>query len=530
MAQSLEEVKLQRLQLLRDLQRQASKIRHGVTQYYNDPVAFAFDCIDWGPDNDGLTAYQCDILSQLVTNKRQAVRGPHGLGKSTVAAVTILWFALTRDAAGVDWKAVTTAGAWRQLINYLWPEIRKWANRMRWEKVRERPFSRAELLNLNLRLNHGAAQAAACSNPALIEGAHADSLLFIYDESKAIPPETFDACEGAFSGTGESLVLALSTPGSPQGRFYDIHSRKAGYADWSVRHVTLDEAIACKRISPDWAADRKLQWGENSALYQNRVLGEFYSGEEDSIIPLSWAEEAVERWHEWAALGRPDPGAPHTVGVDVARTGDDKTVFAVRWDNVITELRTYSKADTMETTGRAAGILQEDPTCTAIVDVIGVGAGVYDRLREQGLRCQGFNAAGKTNRKDSTGELGYFNARAAAWGNMRELLDPSAGSTVCLPDDDGLLGDLTAPKAADVMSGGKLRVESKDDIRKRIGRSTDKADAVVQAFYTVAGSWMEAYGTRKCEKCTRGFLTIADGVLRTNCPFCNAALDEEEEA
>lgn len=529
MANSLEEIKLERLQTLRSLQRQASKIRHGVTRYYNDPVAFAQDCIDWGEDNDGLTEYQCDILTQLVTNKREAVRGPHGLGKSTVAAVTILWFALTRDAAGVDWKAVTTAGAWRQLINYLWPEIRKWANRMRWEKVREHPFSRAELLNLNLRLNHGAAQAAACSNPALIEGAHADSLLFIYDESKAIPPETFDACEGAFSGTGESLVLALSTPGPPQGRFYDIHAHKPGYADWSVRHVTLDEAMRAQRISVDWARDRKLQWGENSALYQNRVLGEFYAGEEDSIIPLSWAEAAVERWHDWVGAGRPNGGTPHTIGVDVARTGDDKTVFAIRQGDVITELRTYSKADTMETTGRVVGLLQDDPTATAIVDVIGVGAGVYDRLREQGLKAQAFNAAGKTNRKDSTGELGYFNIRAAAWGNMREILDPSAGAVVCLPDDDELLGDLTAPKAADVMSGGKMRVESKDDIRKRIGRSTDRADAVVQAFYTVKGTWASAYGTRKCPNCTRGFLAVADGVPREICPFCRSPLPEEED-
>lgn len=117
MAQSLEEIKLERLQVLRGLQRKASKIRHGVTQYYDDPVAFAFDCIDWGDDNDGLTQYQCDILTTLQQKKREAVRGPHGLGKSTVAAVAVLWFALTRDAAGVDWKAVTTAGAWRQLIH-----------------------------------------------------------------------------------------------------------------------------------------------------------------------------------------------------------------------------------------------------------------------------------------------------------------------------------------------------------------------------------------------------------------------------
>lgn len=529
MAQSLEEIKLERLHLLRELQRKASQIRHGVTQYYNDPVAFAMDCIDWGDDGDGLTVYQKDILDLLVQNKREAVRGPHGLGKSTVAAVTILWFALTRDAAGVDWKAITTAGAWRQLINYLWPEIRKWANRMRWEKVRERPFTRAELLNLNLRLNHGAAQAAACSNPALIEGAHADSLLFIYDESKAIPPETFDACEGAFSGTGESLVLALSTPGPPQGRFYDIHARKPGYEDWSIRHVTLDEAIAADRISPDWASDRARQWGKESALYQNRVLGEFYAGEEDSIIPLSWVEAAVERWHEWLGAGKPDPGLPHTVGVDVAYTGTDKTVLALRRGDVITEIRSYTRADTMETTGHVVGVLNADDKATAIVDVIGVGAGVYDRLREQGMRVQAFNAAARTKRKDSTGELGYLNVRAAAWGNMRELLDPSANAVICLPDDDELLGDLTAPCAVEVLSGGKIKVESKDDIRKRIGRSTDKADAVVEAFYTVSGTWAGAYGTRTCEGCKRGFLTSVEGVLRTTCPHCHAPLTDEEE-
>src|ERR1700733_14168029 len=281
MTSTLDDVRLDRLKYLRDLQRKSAKIKHVVAQYYDDPIAFTRDCVNWG--GSGLVEYQEDVIDTLARCKRVAVRGPHGLGKSTVAAITVLWFALTRDATGTDWKIMTTAGAWRQLINYLWPEIRKWASRLRWEKVRDRPFSKNELLNLNLRLTHGAASAAACSNPALIEGAHADSLLFIYDESKAIPAGTFDACEGAFSGTGESLVLALSTPGPPQGRFYDIHSRKPGYEDWTPRHVTLDEAVAAGRISPDWADQRAKQWGSGSAIYVNRCLGEFHAGDEDSV-------------------------------------------------------------------------------------------------------------------------------------------------------------------------------------------------------------------------------------------------------
>ena len=525
---SLAEVKLARLQHLKDLQAKTAGLKRGVDQYLHDPVGFVRDCIDWG-DDGGLTFYQEDILNLLEDKRRVSVRGPHGLGKSTVSAMTVLWFAVTRDAAGVDWKAVTTAGAWRQLINYLWPEIRKWSMRLRWDKIRNHPFTNSELLNLQLRLRHGNAFAAAASNPALIEGAHADSLLFVYDESKAIFAGTFDACEGAFSGTGESYVMALSTPGPPQGRFYDIQSRKPGYEDWAVKHVTLEESMRAKRISQQWADQRKLQWGEHSALYQNRVLGEFYAGEEDSVIPLSWVEAAVERWHTWSDGGREDTGLPHTVGVDVARSGTDKTCMAIRQGHVILEVRSYTHNDTMVTTGRVQNILESDPAMTAIVDVVGVGAGVVDRLRETGAKVQAFNASARSRNRDRTGELGFINTRAASWWNLREMLDPTFGSNICLPPDDDLLGDLTAPKAGEPMSGGKMKIESKDEIKKRIGRSTDHGDAVVQAFWTEMGNWHDAYGTATCIECNRGFVTRVNGVDRTECPHCGTSLTDPEE-
>lgn len=525
-ASSLAEVKLARLRELKELQGKAASMKQGVRRYYHDPVAFAHDCIDWR--EHGLTAYQEEIMTKLAERHRVSVRGPHGLGKSAISALTILWFAITRDGTGTDWKVVTTAGAWRQLINYLWPEVHKWAGRIKWEKVRDRPFSGSELLNLNLRLKYGSAFAAAASNPALIEGAHADSLLFVYDESKAIVAGTFDACEGAFSGTGESYAMALSTPGPPQGRFYDIQSRKPGYEDWFVKHVTLEESMAANRISAQWAEQRKIQWGEHSALYQNRVLGEFYAGEEDSVIPLSWVEAAVERWHEWEENGKADPGVPHTVGVDVARSGTDKTCMAVRWGHVITEVRSYTHNDTMTTTGRVQNLLEADPAATAIVDVVGVGAGVVDRLRETNAKVQAFNASARSRNRDRTGELGFLNTRAAAWWNLREQLDPTFRPVICLPPDDDLLGDLTAPKAGEPQSGGKLKIESKDDIKKRIGRSTDRADAVVQAFWTEMGNWHDAYGTATCLSCNTGFVARVNGVDRTECPHCQASLMDPE--
>jgi len=470
----------------------------GVTRYYDDPLGFADNCIDWR--GDGLTAYQREVIGSLHERKRIAVRGPHGLGKTTLMSVVLLWFALTSDAAGVDWKAVTTAGSWRQLTNYLWPEIHKWAGRVRWEKVRSTPFKRTELLNLNLHLTHGQATAAACSNPALIEGAHADRLLFIYDEGKAIPAGTFDACEGAFSGTGEALALVASTPGDPSGRFYDIHARRPGYEDWHARHVTLDEAMASGRISESWAEQRRKQWGEDSAVFVNRVLGEFHAGDEDSVIPLRWLEAANERWAEWDQAGRPDLPGPHVDGVDVAGSGEDKTVIAIRRGPVITELRRSSLEDTMQTAGRVKGHLDTDPEAVAVVDVIGIGSGVVHRLQEQGCKVRPFNAGAGSKAKDISGELGFINVRAAAWWSLREQLDPSRDSDLALPPDDLLTGDLTAPKWR-VQSGGKIQVESKDDIKKRIGRSTDDGDAVMQAYWeerSSADEWID-WARKKAE-------------------------------
>jgi hypothetical protein len=343
-----------------------------------------------------------------------------------------------------------------------------------WEKIGRDPLSeRTELLSLSIKLATGEAFALASDNSVMIEGAHAANLLYVFDESKAIPADTWDSAEGAFA-TGDVYWLAISTPGEPQGRFYDIHKRAPGYDDWWVRHVTLEEAIVAGRVSRKWAEQRATQWGKTSAVYINRVDGEFATSEDDGIIPLALVELANERWYQWVEDGK--PGDFTGVGVDVGR-GGDKSVYAKRFDWAIDELMRSSERDVMPVAGRTKGILDKHGGF-ANVDVIGIGAGVVDRLREQSVDVRPFNASEKTTARDRSGELGFTNKRSAAWWNMREILE---SEQIALPPDDKLIGDLTAPKWR-VMSGGRIQVESKDDIKKRLGRSTDDGDAVVMVF------------------------------------------------
>lgn len=461
-----------------------------VNKWMYDPVLWVNDVIVWAP-GDRLATYQTETLDALPKRRRVAVRAPHGAGKTAVVGLAVIWFATTRDMAGIDWKIVVTASAWRHLSLFAMPEVHKWIRRINWERLGRAPFSHRELLDLSLKLTYGAASAVASNDPAKIEGAHADSLLYIFDEAKTIPAGTWDAAEGAFaggrtSGLPEAFALAMSTPGAPIGRFYDIHKRARGLEDWWTRHITLAETIQAGRVSKEWAAQRAEQWGPDSAIYHNRVLGEFHASDEATVIPLAWVEAAVERWHTWNDAGRPQLEGRAVRGVDVARGGSDSTVIAHRVGVCVVSLEQHHQEDTMQTTARVQAALP-DGEAVAVVDSIGVGGGVVDRLRELGVPVLPYTGSAKTNARNRTKEFGFANVRSAAYWHMRELLDPAFGAELMLPPDDLLLADLNAP-TWDIRTGipPKIRVERKEDLVQRMGRSPDHGDAVVMSYWADA--------------------------------------------
>lgn len=469
----------------------ATRYQLNQIRYMHDPVGFARDMIVW-PDGGGLTPYQAESLAMLASGRRTSVRGPHGLGKSCMSAVAVLWFALTRD--GLDWKAITTASRWRQLTKFLWPEIHRWARMIDWDRLGRRSIiATGELMVQNLKMETGEAFPVASDQPWGLEGAHADHLLIVFDESKAVKDETFDALEGAMSGAGrdtgrEALAMAISTPGPKRGRFYEIHARKPGFEDWWTRHVTLDEAMAAGRISADWVEARAAQWGEQSALFLNRVKGEFAAGADDGMIPAAWVEAAIERWQDLDERGDVARLASQVdmVALDVADGGDDDSAIVMLAGDVVLPveyIRDQRPGETMQVTGRMAALLRKHG-CSGVIDRNGVGAGPYSRLLEQDLDVYGFNNGAGTRARDATGDLLFADLGMEAWWLLRDMLDPAGNPTLALPPDDRLVADITTPRMVQ-RSNGRVAREPKELLRKadRLGRSPDAGDALAMALW-----------------------------------------------
>jgi len=264
--------------------------------------------------------------------------------------------------------------------------------------------------------------------------------------------------------------------GAATGRFHDICTQQPGYREWTPIHVTIDEAVAAGRITEDWRAAREIQWGVDSQPYRTYVLAEF-AGEADGVIPMGWIEAAMDRTIKDPVLAR--------VGVDVGDTGDDDTVAAYACAEGVFKLEELSGdvvliADLLAT--------RTTPETIHVIDGIGIGAGTVAQARKLGLKVDSFIASAGTTRTDATGEIRFANLRAAAWWTLRELLSPTNPEPIALPNDPRLLGDLAAPRWREV-AGGKIVIESKADIRKRFGRSTDYGDAVVMSMWTHHVEW-----------------------------------------
>ncbi len=220
-------------------------------------------------------------------------------------------------------------------------------------------------------------------------------------------------------------------------------------------------------------------------LRSQMLYGDFTAGGQDDpwqVIPTAWIRAAQVRW---TPGGKPD-GPQDCVGVDVARGGSDKTVLSRRYGAWFAPLEKYAGKSTPD--GQAVASLALQALVDggqANVDVIGVGASVYDLLQQENANVLAVNFAEGSKETDRSRTLRFVNKRAECYWKLRESLDPDKGDELMLPPDSELLADLCAPRWS--MRARGIQVELKEEIVHRIGRSPDSGDAVVLAFADLGG-------------------------------------------
>lgn len=428
--------------------------------YAADPIAFVREVLGGEP-----WGRQRAVLEAVRDHPRVSVRSCHAAGKTWTAAAAGVWFLYTHPSSVL----VTTAPTWRQVKELLWREIRSHHRRARLP---------GECLQTALELDtEWYAIGLSTDEPDKFQGFHGVDLMLIVDEAAGVSQEIFDAAEGILSTAG-ARVLLIGNPTSGSGQFHDTHKAKRG--SWHALHISafdtpaftgeaVSEQVARQLVAREWVEGRRTEWGEESPLYQARVLGEFPDQAEDSLIALSWIEAAAER--------EPDAEGPVEMGVDVARKGGCETAVYVRQGPRVLHHDAWRGADLMETTGKVAALAREHGASLIRVDATGMGAGVADRLRELGLTVEAVIVGQAPKDRERFALL-----RDELWWSLRERLRD--GDLGPLPDAV-TQAQLSAIKYG-YTSRGQVKVESKDDLSKRGLPSPDRADALALAFMAAA--------------------------------------------
>ncbi|MCL5283725.1 MAG: hypothetical protein M1330_03305 [Armatimonadetes bacterium] len=435
---------------------------------------------------------QRDIARSVTQSRRTVVKSANGVGKTYLAADLALWFLYCHAPSIV----LTTAPTRRQVESLLWEEIRR---RMRRANA-ELP---GMLLKTRLQIREGwYALGLATDEDVRFQGFHAENLLVVMDEASGVPDEIWNAVEGVAVGRN-NRVLAIGNPLAPVGRFYRAfrsprwkaltvsaleHPNVIGRGEiieGAVTRETIADRVAewCEEVTPPaegarsnvplhgQAARNNLfewegHWYRPNDLFLTRVLGEFPEDAENRLILLRWIERAMKS--DVAPVGLV------FMAVDVARFGQDCSVIAVRRGPAVVRLESFRGLDLMNLTGRIVEVAREERPESIMVDVVGVGGGVVDRLNELGIEgVIGVNVGMRSQQPER-----FANLRAELYWSLRERL---AENHIRLPSDRTLLEELSSLTYR-FTSSGQVQMESKETMRRRGESSPDRADAVAMLW------------------------------------------------
>ncbi|KKM94915.1 hypothetical protein LCGC14_1193440 [marine sediment metagenome] len=420
---------------------------------------------------------------------RTTVRSCESSGKTFSAAGIVLAFLYNYPPATV----FTTAPTNRQVEDLLWAEIRTafGASRMALE---------GNLTRKRLEIDDKwYAVGFATDEPERMLGYHNVNVLVIADDAAGLQDEMYGAIENPLS-TGNTHELLISNPTQSVGKFRETFSSKlynkfhiSAYDTPNLKGFGItEEDIASgewvkksegkdlpfpELISPAKVAERYHEWGPGSYLYIVFILGDFPEAGVNNLNRIDLIEAAMARQTERQVFEKHS----RVAALDVARYGDDESSFAIRQGDKVLDTFEWAHQDSVYTAGRAARLIKENKPARTYVDVVGLGAGVFDILKNE--IGEQYKIIEYDSGKDALDKERYVNRRAEGYFDLNKML---VDGDLDLPGSGKLKAQL-----ADIRyifdKKGRLQIESKEDARNRGSKSPDVADAVMMSFCRKTG-------------------------------------------
>lgn len=442
-----------------------------------NPVIFAKQALGFIPDE-----WQLQALNNIRDNPQVAIKSGQGVGKTSIEAIIILWYLVCFPNA----KVICTAPTMQQLNDVLWAEVAKWLNASKIKDVLNWTKTKVYMQGNEERWF---ATARTATKPENMQGFHEKYMLFVVDEASGISDVIMEAILGTLTGEFNKIIM-MANPTKTSGIFFDAFHKDR--RDWITQTVSSLNSSRTNKKNIERLIRR---YGKESDVVRVRVTGDFPLGEPNAWISLTDVEAAINRElpDDYEVIDSNNhlyqiPSyAPVDIGLDVARFGDDETVFATRLGAICLPLKSFQGQNLMKTAGMALKTATQlhsnypGHNIRIKVDDTGVGGGVTDRLREiileddlDWLTVHPINFASKGN-KDFDGIISLM------YGRFKE----DYLKEIVLPKDDDLVGQLSIRRYS-LTSKGKILIERKKEMKKRGLPSPDRAEAVVMAFYEPA--------------------------------------------
>jgi len=435
-----------------------------VADWRKDPVLFVRE--ELGADPDG---WQREVLQAFPVERRIALKACKGPGKTTVLA----WLAWNFLATRPHPKVAATSISEDNLGDGLWTEMAKWQSKSKflqesftWRRTRIESKDHPETWWMSARAWSRAADPTQQADT--LAGLHADYILFLIDESGGVPDAVAAAAEAALATGVEVKFLIAGNPTQLSGPLYRAFTSEKHL--WWRKEITgdPDDPNRAARVDRVWALEQIEKYGRESPYVLVNVFGQFPPSQSNALLGVEQVAAAQRR----VELEKDQEGQPLILGVDVARFGDDRTVFSVRKGRIVWPQRVYRDLDTMQTADLVARAIGELDPDGVFIDGVGVGGGVVDRLRQLGFNVIDVQSGGKAL------DPKFDDRRAEMWWQMAEWVK-NGGS---LPAGPELPQELSCPTYF-FTPKGKIRLESKADVKQRTGGgSPDLGDSIAFTF------------------------------------------------